>query len=59
MLTNPKIDPKLPEGADAIKGVNSYLSLYHGEFQTIGSYICESGVSLKDFNIITNVPYGN
>jgi len=35
-----------------------YLSLYHGDFQTIGSYISQF-MDIKDFSIVTNVPYGN
>jgi len=40
------------------KDPNPYLSIFHGDFQTIGSYISQS-VDIKEFTIVTNVPYGN
>jgi len=34
------------------------LSLYHGDFETIGVKLADKTNGFEDFSIITNVPYG-
>jgi len=36
----------------------TYLSLYHGSFDDIGTRLAPLTNNFEDFNIITNVPYG-
>jgi hypothetical protein len=36
----------------------SFLSLYHGDFEQIGSRLVDTTDGLRDFTLIANVPYG-
>ena len=46
--------------APALNGThkNSFLSLYHGSFDSIGPQLAQITNHFEDFSIISNVPYG-
>ena len=41
------------------KSQNTFMSLYHGDFNTIGAKLAPLTDNFKDFSIVTNVPYGH
>ena len=43
----------------SLKERNAYMSLYHGDFATVGSKLAPLTDNFKDFTILTNPPYGH